>query len=137
MTTHRIAVIAGDGIGKEVVPAGLAVLEAATRGSDVKLAFTEMPWGCEYYLKHQRMMDEDAFDRLAKFDAIYFGAFGAPSVPDRTTAAMILAIRQHFDQYINLRPMRLLSGLSSPLANRTAAESRASTPFVVARILAR
>jgi tartrate dehydrogenase/decarboxylase/D-malate dehydrogenase len=122
MTTHRIAVIAGDGIGKEVVPAGLAVLEAATRGSDVTLDFTEMPWGCEYYLKHQRMMEEGAFDTLAKFDAIYFGAFGAPSVPDRTTAAMILAIRQRFDQYVNLRPMRLLPGLTSPLANRGAAD---------------
>jgi tartrate dehydrogenase/decarboxylase / D-malate dehydrogenase len=122
MTTHRIAVIAGDGIGKEVVPAGLAVLEAATRGSGVTLDFTELPWGCEYYLKHQAMMEEDAFDRLAKFDAIYFGAFGAPSVPDRITAAMILAIRQRFDQYVNLRPMRLLPGLTSPLANRGAAD---------------
>jgi tartrate dehydrogenase/decarboxylase/D-malate dehydrogenase len=120
MSTHRIAVIAGDGIGKEVIPAGLAVLEAAARGSGVTLEFTEFPWGCEYYLTHQRMMAEDAFERLATFDAIYFGAFGAPSVPDRTTAAMILAIRQRFDQYVNLRPMRLLPGLTSPLANRSA-----------------
>ncbi|OFV91784.1 MAG: tartrate dehydrogenase [Acidobacteria bacterium RIFCSPLOWO2_12_FULL_65_11] len=122
MTTNRIAVIAGDGIGKEVVPAGLAVLEAATRGSGLTLDFTEFPWGCEYYLKHQRMMEEGAFERLATFDAIYFGAFGAPGVPDRTSAAMILAIRQRFDQYVNLRPMRLLPGLTSPLANRGAAD---------------
>ena len=74
MTTHRIAIIAGDGIGKEVIPAGVAVLEAAARGRGVTLDFTELPWGCEYYLKHQRMMDEDGMARLAAFDAIYLGA---------------------------------------------------------------
>ena len=118
MTTHRIAVIAGDGIGKEVIPAGMAVLEAATRGSDVSLAFTDLPWGCDYYLKHQRMMDDDGFDRLASFDAIYLGAIGAPGVSDVVSAGLLLAIRRRFDQYVNLRPMRLLDGLTSPLANR-------------------
>ena len=122
MTTHRIAIIAGDGIGKEVIPAGVAVLEAAARGSGVALEFTELPWGCEYYLKHQRMMDEDGMTRLAAFDAIYLGAIGAPSVPDRVTADLLLRIRQRFDQYVNLRPMRLLAGLSSPLANRGPAD---------------
>jgi tartrate dehydrogenase/decarboxylase/D-malate dehydrogenase len=118
MTTHRIAVIAGDGIGKEVIPAGMAALEGVTRGSGVTLQFTELPWGCEYYLKHQRMMDEDGFERLKSFDAIYLGAIGAPGVPDRISADLLLAVRQGFDQYVNLRPMRLLPGLTSPLAGR-------------------
>ena len=118
MTTHRIAVIAGDGIGKEVIPAGIAVLEAATRGSQVALEFTHLPWGCEHYLAHQRMMDADGFDTLARFDAIYLGAIGAPGVPDRVSADLLLSIRRRFDQYVNLRPMRLLTGLTSPLANR-------------------
>jgi tartrate dehydrogenase/decarboxylase/D-malate dehydrogenase len=123
MATYRIAVIAGDGIGKEVIPPGIAAMEAATRGSDVTLSFTGFPWGCEFYLKHQRMLDEDAFAQLSKFDAIYLGAVGAPTVPDHISAGdMILPLRKVFDQYVNLRPMRLLPGLSSPLANRTAAD---------------
>ena len=118
--TFRIAVIAGDGIGKEVIPAGIGALEAATRGSGVTLTFSELPWSCQYYLTHQRMMDEDGYDRLATFDAIYLGALGAPGVSDVASAGLILGIRQRFDQYVNLRPMRLLPGLSSPLANRGA-----------------
>src|SRR6266540_3591395 len=118
--THRIAVIAGDGIGQEVIPAGIAALQAVTGNTGVELSFTHLPWGCEYYLAHQRMMDDDGFDRLARFDAIYLGAIGAPGVPDGISAALILAIRQRFDQYVNLRPMRLLPGLTSPLANRNA-----------------
>jgi tartrate dehydrogenase/decarboxylase / D-malate dehydrogenase len=118
--TFKVAVIAGDGIGKEVIPAGIAALEAATRGSDVTLTFAELPWSCEYYVKHQRMMDEDGYDRLATFDAIYLGALGAPGVSDVESASLILGIRQRFDQYVNLRPMRLLPGLSSPLARRGA-----------------
>jgi tartrate dehydrogenase/decarboxylase/D-malate dehydrogenase len=120
--THTIGVIAGDGIGKEVIPAGIAAIEKATSGGTVSASFTELPWSCEYYLRHQRMMDEDGFDRLATFDAIYFGALGAPGVADGVSAGLILAIRQRFDQYVNLRPMRLLPGLSSPLANRGAAD---------------
>ena len=119
---YRIAVIAGDGIGREVIPAGLAALEAATRGADVSLAFTELSWNSDFYRQHGRMMPEDAFDRLAGFDAIYLGAIGSPAVPDGVSAGMILAIRQRFDQYVNLRPMRLLAGLSSPLANRGPAD---------------
>jgi len=118
----KIAVIAGDGIGREVIPAGVAALEVATRGSGTSLAFTEFPWGCEFYKQHGRMMDADGFERLASFDAIYLGAIGAPGVPDGASAALILAIRQRFDQYVNLRPMRLLPGLTSPLANRRAAD---------------
>jgi tartrate dehydrogenase/decarboxylase/D-malate dehydrogenase len=122
-TTHKIAVIAGDGIGKEVIPAGIAALEAATKGTNITLSFSELPWGCEFYLKNGRMLDDDGFERLAKFDAIYLGAIGAPTVPDHISAGdLLLPLRKHFNQYINLRPMRLLSGLSSPLANRTAAD---------------
>jgi tartrate dehydrogenase/decarboxylase/D-malate dehydrogenase len=121
--THRIAVIAGDGIGKEVIPAGMAALEAATRGAGVSLSFTELPWGCEYYVANRHMMDEDGLERLATFDAIYLGAIGDPAVPDHVSVwELILPIRQRFDQYVNLRPMRLLPGLSSPLANRGAAD---------------
>jgi tartrate dehydrogenase/decarboxylase / D-malate dehydrogenase len=121
-TTHRIAVIAGDGIGKEVIPAGMAAIQAAAHGTGATIAFTELPWGCEHYLAHGRMMADDAFEQLARFDAIYLGAIGAPGVPDGVSAAMILAVRQRFDQYVNLRPMRLLAGLASPLANRTPAD---------------
>jgi len=120
--TLKIAVIAGDGIGREVIPAGVGALEAAARGSDVSLAFTNFPWGCEFYKQHGRMMDDDGFERLTQFDAIYLGAIGAPGVPDGASAALILAIRQRFDQYVNLRPMRLLPGLTSPLANRSPAD---------------
>src|SRR5437762_8008229 len=120
--THRIAVIAGDGIGQEVIPAGIAALQAVTERTGIELSFTHLPWGCEYYLAHQRMTDADAFEQLEKFDAIYLGALGAPGVPDGISAGLILAIRQRFDQYVNLRPMRLLAGLASPLANRGPAE---------------
>jgi len=120
--TFRIGVIAGDGVGKEVIPAGIAALERATRGSGVSVSFTDLPWSCEYYLQHQRMMAEDGFERLSTFDAIYLGALGAPGVSDVVSAGLILAIRQRFDQYVNLRPMRLLPGLSSPLANRGPAD---------------
>jgi tartrate dehydrogenase/decarboxylase/D-malate dehydrogenase len=120
--THQIAVIAGDGIGREVIPAGIAVLQAATESTGIRLAFTDLPWGCEHYLAHQRMMDADAFERLETFDAIYLGAIGAPGVSDAISAALLLAIRQRFDQYVNLRPMRLLPGIHSPLAGRAAAD---------------
>ena len=121
--TYSIAIIAGDGIGKEVIPAGLAVMDKATRGSGVSLELTELPWGCDYYLSHKKMMDEDGFERLAKFDAIYLGAIGSPSVPDHIAVwDLLLPLRQRFQQYVNLRPMRLLPGLVSPLANRGPAD---------------
>jgi tartrate dehydrogenase/decarboxylase/D-malate dehydrogenase len=118
----RIGVICGDGIGKEVVPAGVAALRAAARDCGVEFEFTNLPWSCDYYARHGRMMDEGGFEQLAGFDAIYLGALGAPGVPDAASAGLILAIRQRFDQYVNLRPMRLLQGLVSPLANRGPAE---------------
>jgi len=120
---HRIAIIAGDGIGKEVVPAGVAAIEAAIRGTGTTVTFTELPWGCDYYLSHGRMMDADGFERAATFDAIYLGAIGAPGVPDHIAVwDLLLPLRQRFQQYVNLRPMRLLPGLTSPLAHRTSAD---------------
>jgi tartrate dehydrogenase/decarboxylase/D-malate dehydrogenase len=121
--THSIAVIAGDGIGREVIPAGIAALTAATRGTTVRLAFTELPWGCDYYLRQGRMMDQDGFQRLVGFDAIYLGAIGDPRVADHVAVwDLLLPLRQRFQQYVNLRPMRLLPGLTSPLANRGPAD---------------
>src|SRR5262245_25587238 len=122
-TSHTIAIIAGDGIGKEVIPAGLAVIDKATRGSGISLKLTELSWGCDYYLSHKKMMDEDGFERLATFDAIYLCAIGSPSVPDHIAVwDLLLPLRQRFQQYVNLRPMRLLPGLVSPLANRGPAD---------------
>ena len=120
---YSIAVIPGDGIGQEVIPAGIAAIEAAARNSGVAFTFTHLPWGCDYYRSHGRMMDDDGFERLATFDAIYLGAIGAPTVADHVAVwDLLLPLRQRFQQYVNLRPMRLLPGLSSPLANRTAAD---------------
>jgi tartrate dehydrogenase/decarboxylase / D-malate dehydrogenase len=118
--TFKIAVIQGDGIGREVIPAGIDILERAAPGA---LEFTRLPWGCEHYVRHGRMIDPDGIDRLRAFDAIYLGAVGDPSVPDHISVwELILPIRQRFDQYVNLRPMRLLPGVTSPLAGRTSAD---------------
>ena len=114
----EIAVIGGDGIGPEVVQAGTRVLEAA-EGTDasLELDFTEFPWGCEHFLKHGRMMPEDGLQTLVSFDAIYLGAVGWPTVPDHVSLwGLLLPIRRTFDQYVNLRPARLLRGVRSPLA---------------------
>ncbi len=114
-----VAVIGGDGIGPEVVRAGMRVMEAAA-GADpgLDLRFTEFPWGCEYYLEHGRMMPEDGLETLKGFDEIYLGAVGWPTVPDHVSLwGLLLPIRRHFDQYVNLRPARLLRGVRSPLAN--------------------
>jgi tartrate dehydrogenase/decarboxylase/D-malate dehydrogenase len=123
MAAYRIAVIAGDGIGREVIPAGIQVLERTAAQDGFALDFVELPWGCDYYVRTRRMMPADAFDVLRTFDAIYLGAIGAPSVPDHVSVwELILPIRQHFCQYVNLRPVRLLPGITSPLANRGAAD---------------
>ena len=115
MKTFKIAVIAGDGIGQEVIPAGIEVLKIAGEQGGFRLAFTEFPWGSEFYLRTGRMMDGDAVETLLGFDAIYLGAIGAPSVPDHITAReLLLPLRQRLRQYVNLRPMRLLPGITSP-----------------------
>ena len=114
----EIAVIGGDGIGPEVVRAGMKVLKAAARDdAALELAFTEFPWGCEYYLERGRMMPEDGLETLADYDAIYLGAVGWPTVPDHLSLwGLLLPIRRTLDQYVNLRPARLLRGVTSPLA---------------------
>ena len=116
--TFKIAVIAGDGIGKEVIPAGIEVIQKAAAG-EIGLEFVEFPWGCEFYRRHGHMMDADGLDQLQEFDAIYLGAIGDPAVPDHVSVwELILPIRQRFDQYVNLRPMRLLPGVRTPLEGR-------------------
>jgi tartrate dehydrogenase/decarboxylase/D-malate dehydrogenase len=119
----RVAVIAGDGIGKEVIPAGIEVVMKAAAVCGARVEFVEFPWGCDFYRTNGRMMDADGFDRLQEFDAIYLGAIGDPAVPDHISVwQLILPIRQRFDQYVNLRPMRLVPGARTPLAGRTAAD---------------
>jgi tartrate dehydrogenase/decarboxylase/D-malate dehydrogenase len=115
----NVAVIGGDGIGPEVVRAGMRVMEAAAQADpDLDLRFTEFPWGCEYYLEHGRMMPEDGIETLRHFDEIFLGAVGWPTVPDHVSLwGLLLPIRRRFDQYVNLRPARLLRGVRSPLAN--------------------
>jgi tartrate dehydrogenase/decarboxylase / D-malate dehydrogenase len=112
-TVHRIATIPGDGIGGEVVAAGIRVLEAL---DGVAFEFTEFPWGSEYHRRHGRMLAEDALDRLQPFDAIYFGAVGSPDVPDHVTLwGLRLAICQGFDEWANIRPVQFYDGLPSRL----------------------
>jgi tartrate dehydrogenase/decarboxylase/D-malate dehydrogenase len=120
---YRIAAIAGDGIGKEVTPAALAVVDAAAKRHGFSISTTELPWGCEYYLAEGRMMPADGLDQLRGADAIFLGAIGAPTVPDHVSVwELILPIRQRFEQYVNLRPMRLLNGVPGPLRDRTPAD---------------
>jgi len=120
MQRYRIAVIPGDGIGQEVVPAGVEVLQAAgERLAAYALDLVWFDWGCDYYLRHGRMMPADGLEILRDFDAIYFGACGFPTVPDHISlGGLRLAICQGFDQYVCLRPARLLAGVASPLAGK-------------------
>jgi tartrate dehydrogenase/decarboxylase/D-malate dehydrogenase len=115
----NVAVIGGDGIGPEVVGAAMRVMEAAAAAdASLDLHFTDFPWGCEYYLEHGRMMPEDGIETLRGFDEIFLGAVGWPTVPDHVSLwGLLLPIRRRFDQYVNLRPARLLRGVRSPLAN--------------------
>ncbi|MGA8597506.1 MAG: tartrate dehydrogenase [Bryobacteraceae bacterium] len=117
MGQQKIAVIPGDGIGKEVIPAGLKVLEVLqTRCGHLDLAFETFPWGSDFYRQHGIMMPEEGLDVLRHFDAIYFGAVGDPGIPDDVTLwGLRLKICQGLDQYANVRPTRLLPGITSPL----------------------
>jgi len=119
MRIHRIAAIPADGIGKEVIAAGTTVLETlAARDGGFHLAVEQFPWGSDYYRMHGRMMAEDGLGRLRDFDAIFFGAVGDPGIPDHVTLwGLRLAICQGFDQYANVRPARVLPGITPPLRN--------------------
>ena len=116
----RIAVIEGDGIGKEVVPEGIRVLEAAARKFDISLDFDQFGFAnCDYYEKHGQMIPDDWKDQIGRHDAIFFGAVGDPArVPDHISLwGSLIQFRRQFDQYVNLRPVRLMPGVPSPLAN--------------------
>ena len=115
--THKIAVIAGDGIGPEVIAEGVKVLNAAAaKDGSFAFEFEHFPWGCEYYLETGRMMPPDALETLKRFDAIFLGAVGYPGVPDHVSLRdLLLVIRHDFDQYVNIRPVKLLKGAPCPL----------------------
>ena len=121
MAQHRIAVIAGDGIGKEVVPAARTVLDAAARKHGCSFAWEEFDWGCDHHARTGRMMPADGLSRIAGHDAIFLGAIGWPTVPDHVSLwNLLIPIRRQFQQYVNLRPVRLFDGVPCPLAGKAA-----------------
>ena len=135
MTAHKIAVIPGDGIGNEVVPQGLRVLEIAASRFGIDLAFDHFDFAsCDYYARHGTMMPADWKDRIGGHDAIYFGAVGWPEkVPDHISLwGSLLLFRREFDQYVNLRPVRLIAGVPCPLVGR-----KPGTPMVTISFLRR
>jgi len=130
MKTFTIAVIAGDGVGPEVIPQGKRVLEAVAKRHNVTFAFEDFDWGAEHYFRWGRMMPAGAVDLLQPCDAIYLGAVGHPQIPDHITLnGLLLPIRRVFDQYANVRPAYLYPGVASPLAGRKGGE----IDFVVVR----
>ena len=119
MKRHRIAVIPGDGIGREVVPEGIRVLDAVGARFDLSFLWDEFPWSCAYWAKTGKMMPDDGLDQIRHHDAIFLGAVGFPGVPDHVSLwGLLIRIRRGFDQYANVRPVRLMPGVSSPLAGR-------------------
>jgi len=115
----KVAVIPGDGIGKEVMPEGMRALEATGSKHGIAFAWKDFDWSCETYLKTGRMMPEDGIDQLRPHDAVYLGAVGFPTVPDHESLwGLLIPIRREFDQHINLRPVRLFDGVPCPLAGR-------------------
>jgi len=122
MSGYRVAVIPGDGVGGEVSAEAVRVLETASRRYAFDLETESFPWGCDWYLEHGRMMPDDALETLSGFDAIFLGCIGdAAKVADDVSLTMLLEIRKGFDQYINLRPIRLYPGVPSPIATATPA----------------
>jgi tartrate dehydrogenase/decarboxylase / D-malate dehydrogenase len=116
MRDYRIAAIPGDGIGIEVIAAGLRVLDALAAREGFRLDVEHFPWSSDYYLKHGHYIPEGGLERLKRCDAIFFGAVGAPEVPDHVSLwGLRLPICQGFDQYANVRPARVLPGITSPL----------------------
>lgn len=122
MKTYKVAVIGGDGIGPEVIAEGVKVLNAvASIDGSFAFEFTHYPWGCTYYQQYGNMMAEDGMEQLAEQDAIFLGAVGAPGVPDHISLwDLLLKIRKGFDQYVNLRPVKLLKGAPCPLKDAAA-----------------
>jgi tartrate dehydrogenase/decarboxylase/D-malate dehydrogenase len=119
MTKYKIATIPGDGIGKEVVPEGIRVLDAAGRRFGIEFQWDYLPWSCEYYAQTGRMMPEDGLEQIRHHDAVYLGAVGFPGVPDHVSLwGLLIPIRRGFQQYVNLRPVRLMPGVPCPLANK-------------------
>ena len=117
MQRHRVAVIAGDGIGQEVVPAAIACLDLLAGGYELSFDWHHLDWGSDYYRAHGRMMPVDGLEILAEHDAIFLGAVGVPEIPDvETLWGLLIPIRRRFEQYINLRPVKTLPGVPSPLA---------------------
>ena len=116
---HRIAVIAGDGIGKEVVPEGIRACEAAGRRFGIEFDWTSLDWSCARYRETGLMMPEEGIDQLKEFDAIFLGAVGLPGIPDHVSLwGLLIPIRRAMRQYANVRPVKLLPGVRSPLADR-------------------
>lgn len=130
MKKYRIAVVPGDGIGREIVPVGQTVLQQAAKQFEFLLDMETFPWGAGYYREHGDFMPENGLEILGGFDAIYFGAVGLPDVDD-TLPAMLYTfkVRKHFEQYVNYRPVQLLSGIESPLRNK----GKQDIDFVVLR----
>ncbi|MFH5882774.1 isocitrate/isopropylmalate dehydrogenase family protein [Halalkalibaculum sp. DA3122] len=119
MKKYTIAAVHGDGIGSEIIPPGIAVLQKAADQIDFALEVDEFDWGAGYYKKHGDFMPDDGLERLGRYDAIYFGAVGLPDVDDTLPAMMYtFKVRTHFKQYVNLRPVQLLPGIASPLRNK-------------------
>lgn len=120
MATYRLAVIPGDGVGKEVIPEGLRVLRRAGEVTGTfRIETIDLPWSCQYYLETGAMMPDDGLARLADSDAIYLGAVGFPGVPDHVSLwGLLLPIRKGFDQYVNLRPVEILEGIPGPLRDK-------------------
>lgn len=117
--SFSIAVISGDGIGKEVMPEGVRAVKAACRKLNIDINWQWFDWSCETWLKSGRMMPEDGIEQLSKFDAIYLGAVGYPTVPDHISLwGLLIPIRREFEQYVNLRPVRLFDGVKCPLADK-------------------
>lgn len=124
MRNYSIALIPGDGIGVDVIREGKKVLDAVSRiDGGFTLSYKSFDWSCEYYLKHGKMMPDDGLEKLKQFDSIFLGAVGFPGVPDHVSLwGLLLPIRRQFQQYINIRPVKLLRGIKSPLADRTQKE---------------
>jgi tartrate dehydrogenase/decarboxylase/D-malate dehydrogenase len=123
MKTYRIATIPGDGIGKEVVPEGIRVLDAVARKHGIAFNWQHFDWSCERYAETGAMMPADGLAQIHGYDAIFFGAVGFPNVPDHVSLwGLLIPMRRGFQQYVNLRPVRLMPGITSPLAGRQAGD---------------